>query len=277
MNRKNVVKHARCWAQALDDCSDQISREHLVSSITWPGVDRESRDSHPITAQGGVYRDGTIDTSVPEGFVRHHTVANLTKKVLCTHHNRALSECDVGAGNLARALDEFWATCLKRPYDTLSYTKKRFVVDMRPVERWFLKSAINFATEKDGEPIGAFDAPPGLPAPELVDVVFGRCAPPEGVGLWTVDAPPRRPEELNSVAFRLWRREHERVPGRFCIAGCFVHFRGLLFAVNLEQGTHPPPAPADYKLGSRGRFVRNGEVAMASRNVTLRFSPDGSA
>jgi hypothetical protein len=79
------------------------------------------------------------------------------------------------------------------------------------------------------------------------------------------------------VGFRFWRREHARALGRFIVAGCFVDFRGLSFAVNVEPGTQPPPPPAEYDLGARGRLVRDGEVTMPNRNVSLRFSPDGSA
>jgi hypothetical protein len=209
-----AMKHDRCWARKFDDCSDKLSREHLVSNVAWPGKDRASRDKHPITSQAGIYRAGTIDTSVPGGYLRQQTVAGLTKKVLCTHHNSALSSCDDAAGELTRALDLFWKACLGRPYASLSYTDRTYTVDGLRLQRWFMKTAITFAV--DGrDPIGGSDAEVGSPTDELVDVAFGHKPAFGHMGLWTLDAPPQAVQQLNGFSFGLWRRVFDDVRGQF--------------------------------------------------------------
>lgn len=260
-----------CWARKLGDCSDKMSREHVISNAAWPGKDRATRDKHRITASAGVYRAGRIDTNIPGGYLREQTVAGLTKRVLCTHHNSELSGCDEGAREFTAALDGFWKTCIGRPYETLSYTSRTFSVDAMRLQRWFLKTVITFAV--GGElPIGGSGASPGFPTDELVDIAFGRAPPYGYLGLWTLDVPPQKIDQLRGFSFRPWRRVFENNEAAPFIAGCFTQFRGLWFSVNLEPYGQPPTPQLPMRSLSRPiRFVRFGEVAVDDRNVRLRF------
>jgi hypothetical protein len=264
------MKLDRCWARKLDDCSGKMSREHRVSNVAWPGDSRDARDKHRITTFAGVYQGGRIDTNVPGGYAREHTVAGLTAKVLCTHHNNELSNLDDAAGDLSRALDGFWKTCAGRIHDTLTYTPRTFAVDAWLLQRWFLKTAITYAVDC-GDPIGGSDAYPHTPTDELVDIAFGRRQPYGQIGLWTIDTPPQQADQLRGFSFRLWRRTFDDAR-RTYIAGCFVQFRGLWFAVNFEPGEHPPSPQIPVRhYGRVAKYVRFGEVSIPGRNVRLCF------
>src|SRR5437899_5988102 len=140
-----------CWAACLGDCSDKISREHIISASLFP--------ADKITVQG---------LSWCKGEPKEIGLAALTRKILCTKHNSDLSEIDAAAGESMNTLRE--ATRLmnlrvelriKRP------TIKRFHVAGVALERWFLKTFINIAY-KQAYPLGNKSAKTWMSSPELV-------------------------------------------------------------------------------------------------------------
>ena len=77
-------EHSRmkqCWASVLGDCGDEISKEHLVSAALW--------ETRTINAKGFPWcRDE----------MKSFGINSLVSKILCKHHNNALSPLDTAAG-----------------------------------------------------------------------------------------------------------------------------------------------------------------------------------
>ena len=61
----------RCSASALDECSQDQSREHLISASIFPGA-------KAVSVSGFPWCKNEIQTI---------GLANLTSKILCTKHN----------------------------------------------------------------------------------------------------------------------------------------------------------------------------------------------
>lgn len=118
-----------------------------------------------------------VDTSTQQ--TRKMTVRNLTRDILCEHHNNSTNDLDQEGGNFARAIEDLFATDAERHKlmdpraPRLQWSKKVFAVYGPRLERWFMKTAINHAFGRD-LPIGGDAVPAGWPTPELVQMVFGR-------------------------------------------------------------------------------------------------------
>jgi hypothetical protein len=72
----DTIQQRKCWAAHVGGCSEKISREHLISRSLFPNP-----------------------TVLVEGFdwcekPRKVGIDTLTRKILCTHHNSALSTAD---------------------------------------------------------------------------------------------------------------------------------------------------------------------------------------
>src|SRR5665213_2855249 len=78
-----------CWAACLGNCSNKMSREHIVTKAMY--LDNE------ITVSGMPW---CADEPKTVG------MAGLTAKILCVAHNSALSKVDEEAVRFARAMRE---------------------------------------------------------------------------------------------------------------------------------------------------------------------------
>lgn len=118
-----------CWAACLEDCSDKISREHIISASLFP--------ADKIMVQG---------LSFCKDEPKEIGLSSLTKKILCTKHNSDLSEIDAAAGvamNMLREATRLMNIRVER--NIRRPTVKRFHIDGVTLERWFLKTFINIA------------------------------------------------------------------------------------------------------------------------------------
>src|SRR5437899_10575191 len=88
-----------CWAACLGDCSDKISREHIISASLFP--------ADKITVQG---------LSWCKGEPKEIGLAALTRKILCTKHNSDLSEIDAAAGESINTPQEETRLMKRRVY-----------------------------------------------------------------------------------------------------------------------------------------------------------------
>jgi hypothetical protein len=115
----------KCWARILGSC-DRKSREHVITKGLWKGPQ--------IHVQGF---DWCRTESKAIG------VEALTAKVLCRHHNSALSQLDSSA---ITAFDSIRAAAdLGRERESATEGRgafKKFVVDGLSLERWFLKTLL---------------------------------------------------------------------------------------------------------------------------------------
>jgi hypothetical protein len=152
-----------CWAQALGDCSGGQSREHYLS--------RSVIGTGEIVVSGFPFLRGQTRTIPGE---------RLVAKILCKDHNRQLSPVDRAAGHLFQVLKAFKergrmrARGFRKPGGIDMYE-----VDGTLIERWMLKTLINFVLDRDFAPEQHW-RPPEL----WVRCAFGLTAFPDRCGLY---------------------------------------------------------------------------------------------
>jgi len=198
-----------CWAACLGNCSDKMSREHIVTKAMY--LDNE------ITASG-------LPWCANEP--KKVGLASLTAKILCVAHNSALSEVDQEAVRFAKALRESYRLLEVRIRgENHRWRLKRFPIDGYRLERWFLKTLINAAYDR-GSPIGPDSIEAGLPSKSLVEIAFGIKKFEPNAGLYGIfDAPEKRPR-ADGIEIHAINTPINRVLGAVF---SFVGFRLLLF------------------------------------------------
>ena len=167
MTNKRAPDYSLCWANCLGDCDGGMSQEHLVSECLF---DRE------VNVQGFRWCKNEF---------KKLPIRTLTSKILCRHHNSALSEVDNAAKHtfdtLAKAYDLMEK---RRNIRSRNWAVKYFRTDMLLLERWCLKTLVNInLSNKPGLPIEGNEGNSDKPVEELVKVAFGldRFKPPMGL------------------------------------------------------------------------------------------------
>src|ERR1017187_4370695 len=158
--------YSQCWASCLGDCEGVISHEHLISECLFP--------------DGGIMVQGLdwckdAPNSIP--------IKSFTGKILCERHNNGLSEVDAAVKQSLDTLREAAILFIAREkVRARHWALKSFNADMLLLERWCLKTLINF-NQHDGFPIDPEAPEPHKPTKELVEVAFGlkRFADPSGL------------------------------------------------------------------------------------------------
>lgn len=119
--------HGDCYLRAFNNCSDKISREHLISEAVLR-----------VIAKTGLLASGLPWMKAGEQKIGLNTIVG---KCLCTTHNSALSDLDTTAANFFRAFEQ----CdLHRSGKGL-----RFLFSGHDIERWLLKTLAGFAASKN--------------------------------------------------------------------------------------------------------------------------------
>lgn len=113
-----------CWAFCLGDCSDKMSREHIISAAMFL--------SDTIVVQGLPWcRDERKEIGL----------SSFTKKILCTKHNSDLSVYDTAAKESIETLRESTRLSNLRMEGKRKHTRiVHFPIDGVALERWFLKT-----------------------------------------------------------------------------------------------------------------------------------------
>lgn len=116
--------HPRCYLKGTKDCSEQISREHYISSsvLTQMGEALKVDGLHWLDA------GKTLEASV----------GNLTAKILCRRHNEMLSPLDTEAALFFSALKEALSDLNRK---TLSRRPIFHLVSGELLQSWMLKVA----------------------------------------------------------------------------------------------------------------------------------------
>lgn len=150
---KTGYSHPKCYARALEDCDQKISREHYFSK----GLMRAYAHSRAPSNTIRLIRPNRVDTELP-------TDQALQSNILCRRHNSSLSVLDVTAERLFRAIHE--GTKLAPTYNCR-------VVFGANVELWILKVLCgSFAAE-------------GLEVPvDWLRLLFGYRGLPVACGLY---------------------------------------------------------------------------------------------
>ena len=177
----------KCWANTLEDCEGKMSREHTVSESLFKGTF--------VDVKG---------FSWCKDEEKRIGLASLTKKILCEKHNSALSPLDAAASHAFDVLRNQTKLSNDRgKHPNKKYKKITFSLNATFLERWLLKTLINFSY--DGEYfIGPDSTTKGRPCETLVNIAYGIKVPFE-------DMPGSDPEWHNvylSKRFKQIRATH---------------------------------------------------------------------
>jgi hypothetical protein len=198
-----------CWAAPLGNCGGMISHEHLVSKSIFP--------DQSIFVKG-------LDWCLNEP--KEVRIETLTAKILCKDHNSELSELDSEAGRAFDTIREFARTKTERekmPY--INWAFKQQTIDSRRLERWCLKTLLNFSFGRNLV-IGPGPQEPGSVPAELVRIAFGLEEFATGRGIYTAY---RQNETFHlDDHFRYTAKAH----GRHLVMGSF-RLSGFRFYLNL--------------------------------------------
>jgi hypothetical protein len=233
----------KCWASELGDCDNKLSREHIVSQGLFI--------NDKIRVQGFAWCKNEP---------KEIGLSSLTSKILCRHHNSALSPVDSGGAKAFEAFRE--SQRLSNVRDKMKsrmWKVKRYKIDGLLLERWFLKTLINSSYGCE-YPIGASHSKQGKPSSELVKIAFGKESFKGRAGLYTIARVGQKINSKDTLAFAPLNKVNKYVGG-----GLFA-FRGFLFLLFLlPEG---PPIPLtdiyfeDENLGSSQLNFHNLQINM---------------
>src|SRR5665213_3482254 len=113
---------SRCWASILGGCTNG-SKEHYVSKGMW--------------LTNTLYVKGLPWCQDEEKRVG---LGSLTARVLCVHHNNALSDTDAEMKQLSQAFREVGKLTSERKDQPPPWPLVSFPVNGQLLERWFLKT-----------------------------------------------------------------------------------------------------------------------------------------
>jgi len=199
----------RCWAGVLGNCGGGISREHLVSECVFP--------NQSIFVQG-------LDWCLDEP--KELRIESLTAKILCKCHNSALSNLDTAAGLAFKAIRDYATTTSDRSeMPNLNWAPKQFTIDGPKLERWCLKTLLNFSFNQRLI-IGPRTHDAGAVPLSLVRIAFGLEEFTDNRGLYSAF----RQNESFNLQDRF--RYTAKASGSNLAMGSF-HLHGLRFYLNL--------------------------------------------
>lgn len=208
-----------CWARSLGDCSDEISKEHLVSAGLWEG------DGVDVIGFDWC-RDG-----------KRVGINSVVSKILCKKHNNALSPLDSAAKQAFQALRDFTAISNKRTTQRLRKWKVVRLEIQEPwlLERWFLKTAINLCIAKSPNYVWReTQTPMDQPPESLVRMAFGHEAVTKPRGLYVAGGIGTEIQFQDIVSL---------VPLTYDgpnLVSALFEFRGVRFVFHFEEHELPP-------------------------------------
>lgn len=200
--------HPRCYARALKDCSQTISREHYVS--------KQVMELWAIDGKVSSNMLGSIATDLREV----HTM-DLVSKVLCTRHNRALAPLDEIGGLFVRFI---------KGDPSLG---KDTVLNGYDLERWLLKIflGLNVVYSKQHEDVRNWQ-----PRIDLLRALFYKQPLDSSCGLYGLEGPVG-PKEVFALRHLTDKRTREGV-------GVLVSIQGfvVMFAASQPESLSPLPS-----------------------------------
>jgi len=217
---------SKCWASEHSLCNGKISREHYISK--------------GIFEQQYVYPRGL---SWCKGKEKKVSIANLTAKVLCEHHNSKLSNIDQAGINAFRVFEQL----IPEKHRTIKTPPENKIIDGLNFERWLLKTAINLSFKGDKHiGVGMTDSVPGIPSPYLLQVVFGELPFTHQMGLYTLCYETMEKFLVGNFSVTPIYQDNN-------IGGFLYHIRGFDFFLSLYPG-HPVPKLSTLGLGEHNNI-----------------------
>jgi hypothetical protein len=188
----------------------------------------------------------------------------LASKILCKKHNSALSDLDAAALAAFEAIREnVRLSEVRNGVQAKNWRVVRLLIDGMRLERWFLKTLINFGYQGEWC-IGPDSKSVGEPSKELVEIAFGRRKFENGAGLYIAGHAGEKVDSMDRVNFM------PQTDGQTVVAGVF-NFRGHRFRLNLLPMRFDMYGPSnlfhytDAKLkslvwGKKGRQILSHEI-----------------
>lgn len=215
----------KCWANIIGNCSDKLSREHLISE--------------------SVFKNNEIEVS---GFEwcrdkpKAVGLSSLTSKILCQKHNSDLSILDSEAANTFKKIREFSRiTNVRRNLKNKNLNVLEYEINGSRLERWFLKTLINLSLKSD-LPIGVTSDRSGLPSKKLVEIVYGLKLFKRKAGLYFVVKKGQNINTKERIEFAPLIQSNKYIEG-----GLFK-IKGFNFLIYLNE-SGPPDALTGISLG----------------------------
>lgn len=227
------MDYQNCWANYRCDCARKMSSEHLISKNLFP--------DNKIRVKG-------FDWCKEEKLIG---INAMTRKVLCEHHNNALSPTDSEA---KFAINSFTQGVTDKPINGYLF------------ERWLLKTGINFSIGSQFHiGMGFTDSEIGKPSPYAIDVAFGDLNFSHKMGLYVFETEQNIANNPNSIILTPITLEQT-------IGGYYFYLRGVNIFLNLVPA-HEPPTPEwfdniglPFKLADKPPFYRPASIS------TIRIS-----
>ncbi len=132
--------HPKCYLRATRNCSERISREHVISQGI---LNRLTEWGRPILEElGEEHMAGSGMPSQSKGEINRRSVASKVSKILCDRHNTALAPLDSAAVRLLEGLKG--CHDLVQPRLAVPDEDQFWLINGHDIERWMLKSLIGF-------------------------------------------------------------------------------------------------------------------------------------
>jgi hypothetical protein len=161
----------RCYAKSLGDCSSKISLEHYISKSVLLEIARG----------GNLMLEGAKKT--PQTWLPPKVYQ---ARILCSYHNRALSELDAEAQHVIATLRAF-QTALDNPTSS-QVSDAMFSGPL--FERWLLKVALGLLASGQIRPADSHNSQITLRDHErMIRVLFGKEAWPDQWGMYLFLSP----------------------------------------------------------------------------------------
>lgn len=171
--------HPGCYARGLNDCSTDISGEHLFSEVT---LNLIAGQDGKVTRTGYPWQE--------EGDLQSLTPSNCKANVLCKRHNNALSPIDAAIGRFLKAI-------LNTPNFLRNQDLRVLILSGDDLERWILKTLCTHivAVRKFGH-----DWQPPL---QWLDILWGMKPFALGCGLYFNDEVGRSSPDTVQLGLRV--------------------------------------------------------------------------
>ena len=203
----------KCWAESIGNCTDTLSGEHIVSKGLFTDA--------PIVVQGLSWCKDEPKTIGLNG---------LTRKILCTRHNSALSPLDDAAIAAFNAFREsVRLTDVREKMKERRWNVVHLQLDGDGLERWFLKTLINVTLGGQAK-IGPNSNTPGQPSADLVAIAYGHRKFVLNAGLYNSQEPGETIDSEDRVNIIPFFDQ----ANKYVLGGTF-YFRGFRFMLNLDE------------------------------------------
>jgi len=214
MTVENVV--TGCWAASLGNCDGGLTGEHTVSKCLLP--------KGAVTVKGFHW---CLDEPITVG------ISSLTRNILCRKHNNDLSQVDTYAKTALETLGASMdLATLRNSLRQNHWAIKRYEIDGRLFERWFVKTLVNI-TFGGAYGIGRNSDVAGVPSEDIVKIAFGKQSFEGYAGLHALSHKDEQISFRQGIRVVTMLENSNIVMARFAFGG----FRYLLSLIP-EEYTH---------------------------------------